>query len=132
MPEFINTLKPAERWQVINYIRTLHAGAPRWIAPEEFRNKPNPVAADSPSIEAGQEAYSTHCLSCHGEKGTGDGVDAKKQNLGLGDLGRDLKDRSDGGLFWKLSEDHAPTPEFGQTLDETTWWHLINYVRTFG
>ncbi len=131
MPEFIKTLKPAQRWNVINFIRTLQATPSPWVAPKDFENKKNPIKADSSSIDRGSSLYASNCLSCHGTAGAGNGEEAKKQNLQLSDLGKTLGSHTDGGLFWKLTQDHPPAPKFGQSLDEEAWWSVVNFIRTF-
>jgi mono/diheme cytochrome c family protein len=130
MPEFIKTLQPEERWHAINYVRTLQASPAKWVAPDEFKNQQNPAVADAPSIDKGRELYATHCLSCHGATGAGEGEEAKNEKRPPGDLRTELTQRTDGELFWKLTQGHAPTPDFGKKLDEPSWWHVVNYLRT--
>ena len=44
-----------------------------WPVPDNYKNMKNPVASDATSIAEGKTLYATHCKSCHGAKGLGDG-----------------------------------------------------------
>jgi len=132
MPNYIKTLKPADRWHVINYLRTLQETPGKWAAPEAFKAKKNPVAADTASIDAGRKLYAQKCVSCHGESGAGDGEEAKKLGNAVGNLRINLGGRGDGELFWKLLEGHEAGLERLKSLGDEERWHLINYVRTLG
>jgi mono/diheme cytochrome c family protein len=39
--------------------------------------------------------------------------------------------RTDGELFWMITEGHKPMPAFRGTMTEEQRWHLVDYVRTF-
>src|SRR5678816_2911374 len=56
-------------------------GPSKWVAPAAQAQKTNPVAANAASIDAGRKVYAQRCAKCHGEKGEGDGADAKELNL---------------------------------------------------
>jgi mono/diheme cytochrome c family protein len=129
MPEFVKTLKPANRWHVINYIRTLQE---TWTAPDAFKTRKNPFAADAASIAAGKTLYAAKCASCHGAEGAGDGEEAKKLGNAVGDLRKDPAGRSDGELFWKLLEGHETARDTLKGLGDEERWHSVNYLRTLG
>ena len=44
-----------------------------WPVPDNYKNMKNPVASNATSIAEGKALYATHCKSCHGAKGLGDG-----------------------------------------------------------
>src|ERR1700732_3217660 len=65
----------------------------------------NPLKSDARTIDSGRELSLTHCASCHGNKGKGDGGGA----LGGGipsDLTDDVWDygSTDGEIFWVIRE----------------------------
>ena len=104
-----------------------------WEAPARAARKKNPVASDAASIAAGKEVYAKQCLSCHGEKGKGDGPASKELNPKPHDISNEVvAKQSDGALFWKLTEGRKPMPTFDKTISETERWQVINYVRTLG
>src|SRR6476660_8059427 len=57
-----------------------------WPVPDAAKNKKNPVASNAESIAAGKALWSTHCKSCHGSKGLGDGTKAATLKTETGDL----------------------------------------------
>ena len=44
-----------------------------WPVPDKDAKKANPVKTDAASVSAGKALWSTHCSSCHGKTGLGDG-----------------------------------------------------------
>ena len=104
-----------------------------WEAPARAARKKNPVASDAASIAAGKEVYAKQCLSCHGEKGKGDGPASKELNPKPHDISNEVvAKQTDGALFWKITEGRKPMPTFDKTISETERWQVINYVRTLG
>ena len=94
-------------------------------------------AADS-DVAAGQQIYATHCATCHGDAGKGDGASAagfatKPPDLTDGRLMNALPDRflveviRGGGPAHGL----APTmPPFDRTLSEAQIGEVVAYVRS--
>lgn len=64
-------------------------------------------ATASPTPVSGETAFQTHCVSCHGPRGAGDGPDAVSLGLSMPDL-RTLRQRH-GGQF--------PADAIAQTID---------------
>src|SRR6185369_14689002 len=85
-------------------LATAQEKAPQIFNAEAARLK-NPLVSDAATIEKGREVYLTHCASCHGKKGKGDGGQA----LG-GGTPSDLTDASwdygstDGEIYWVIRE----------------------------
>ena len=104
-----------------------------WEAPPRAARKKNPVASDAASIAAGGGIYAKQCLSCHGEKGKGDGPASKELNPKPRNLSDEsIAKESDGALFWKITEGRKPMPTFDKMITETERWQVINYVRALG
>ncbi len=82
--------------------------------PTSFFHSPTGFAATS--IADGAALYPSHCASCHGAEGRGDGPAAKGLELPPADLTAEhLWAHSDGELFWWLSHGMA-SPE-GRPVD---------------
>jgi len=114
-----------------------HAADPapsaKWVAPAAQTQKTNPVAANPASIDAGRKIYLQRCAKCHGEKGTGDGPDAKELNLHPAKFNdSSIHDESDGALYWKITVGKKGMPDFGKRLSPNDRWNVINFVRTLG
>ena len=56
-----------------------------WPVPDNYKKMKNPVASDAASIAEGKTLYATHCKSCHGAKGLGDGNKAAQLKTEPGD-----------------------------------------------
>ena len=96
----------------------------------------NPIKADEASIAAGQKLYATHCTSCHGPTGAGDGVQAPKftprpSNL----IDAEWKHGpSDGEIFTVIRNGIPKTAmsTFGKKVTERETWDVVNFLRSVG
>jgi mono/diheme cytochrome c family protein len=103
-----------------------------WPVPDAAKNKVNPVASNAESIAAGKTLWATHCKSCHGAKGLGDGPKAAQLKTEAGDFSKnETQSQTDGALFYKPSEGRDDMPKFKQKIpDEEDRWNLVNFMRT--
>ncbi len=103
--------------------------------PLEYRSRISPYPAATMVIIDGGRLYKSHCATCHGSQGLGDG-----------DAGRDLtplpallaymieRRRSvDEYLLWSISEGGAQfgskMPAFKDILSERQIWQVVAYMR---
>ena len=96
----------------------------------------NPVKSDEASIAAGQTLYETNCVTCHGTKGAGDGVQASKFTPRPSDLA-DAQWKhgpTDGEIFTVIRSGVPKTSmsSFAKKVTERQTWDLVNYVRSLG
>ena len=103
-----------------------------WPVPDKDKNMKNAVPSSAESIAEGKTLYSTHCKSCHGAKGLGDGSKAAQLKTEPGDFSKaDFQAQSDGALFYKTSEGRDDMPSFKKKLpDADERWSIVNYLRT--
>ena len=103
-----------------------------WPVPANFKSMKNPVASDATSIADGKALWNTHCKSCHGAKGLGDGSKAAQLKTEPGDFSKPIvQTQTDGELFYKLSEGREDMPNFKKKLPEADErWSLVNFIRT--
>jgi len=103
-----------------------------WVVPDAAKNKKNPVASNAESIAAGKTLYGTHCKSCHGAKGLGDGTKAKTLKTSPGDFSKaDFQGQTDGTIFYKTSEGRDDMPSFKKKIpDADDIWSIVNFMRT--
>jgi mono/diheme cytochrome c family protein len=103
-----------------------------WPVPDNYKNMKNPVASDAESIAEGKTLYATHCKSCHGSKGVGDGPKAAQLKTEAGDFSKaDFQAQTDGALFYKTSDGRDDMPGFKKKIpDADERWSLVNYMRT--
>jgi mono/diheme cytochrome c family protein len=103
-----------------------------WNAPAAAKNLQNPVPPTDDSITMGMMNYSTHCRSCHGERGDGKGERAEKLSVAPSDFtdAHAMGQLTDGEVFWKISHGRRPMPAFQDKLTEQERWQLVDYIRT--
>jgi len=103
-----------------------------WPVPDNYKTMKNPVASNAESIADGKTLYGTHCKSCHGVKGLGDGTKAPQLKTEPGNFSTaDFQSQTDGALFYKTSEGRDDMPSFKKKIpDADERWSIINYMRT--
>jgi putative copper resistance protein D len=87
------------------------------------------------SIVAGQALYRTHCQSCHGVAGYGDGPAGSALPRRPADLtAKHAGDHTAGDLYWWVSHGipQGGMPGFGGQLTPEERWDVINFVRALG
>jgi mono/diheme cytochrome c family protein len=104
-----------------------------WIVPLAEKARRNPLPASDANLAAAKETYKNKCDSCHGEKGKGDGTDAMMYDPPPADLTDSSKidERTDGEIFYQISEGRKPMPSFKKKLSEEQRWQLVLLVREF-
>ena len=104
-----------------------------WPVPDNYKNMKNPVANNDEAIKNAKSLWSTHCKSCHGTKGLGDGPKAAQLKTESGDFSKaSVQSQSDGVLFYKTSEGREDMPSFKKKIpDADDRWALVHYMRTF-
>lgn len=104
-----------------------------WPVPDKDKKMKNPVASDDESLKAGKALWNTHCKSCHGAKGLGDGTKAATLKTDPGDFSKaNVQNETDGTLFYRTSEGRDDMPSFKKKIaDADDRWSVINYMRTF-
>jgi len=103
-----------------------------WSVPDAAKNKKNPVANSAETLSAAKALWNTHCKSCHGTKGLGDGTKAAQLKTEPGDFSKaDVQSQTDGALFYKISEGRDDMPSFKKKIpDEEDRWSLVHFIRT--
>ena len=103
-----------------------------WPVPAASSAKKNPVLSNAGSIADGKELYTTHCASCHGKKGRGDGSKAAQLETECGDLSSAASQKqTDGDFFYKIQTGRDDMPSFKKKLpDANDIWSIVNYVRS--
>jgi len=103
-----------------------------WPVPDAYKTKVNPLKGNAASVATGKDLYTTHCKSCHGPKGKGDGPKASQLDTECGDFTKAaFQTQTDGAIFYKTSEGRKDMPSFKKKIpDANDMWAVVNYVRT--
>src|SRR6266513_868374 len=84
------------------------------------------------SITTGAGLYRTHCASCHGATGAGDGPEGRRLPRPPADLrASHTAQHTAGDLFWWISQGipRSQMPAFGERLTVAERWDLVNFLR---
>ena len=102
-----------------------------WVVPANYKTMKNPVKLDKTAAAA---LWSTHCKSCHGKEGLGDGTKAAQLKTKCGDFSSAaFQKQTDGELYYKTLEGRDEMPSFKKKLPDTDdIWQLVAYMRTMG
>lgn len=102
--------------------------------PAEAKKVRNPQPSSPESLEHGQLIYGSQCSRCHGTSGDGKGRLVERLKLQISDFREPATQaaRTDGELFFILTEGHGKMSGQGARLDVETRWDLVNYVRFLG
>jgi mono/diheme cytochrome c family protein len=103
-----------------------------WVIPEEARKMKNPVAPSAAAIASARMIYLDKCAQCHGDSGKGDGPEGKMYDPAPGNLtdAKHMSTRTDGELFYQISQGRKPMPGFKKRLNEEQRWQLVLLVRS--
>lgn len=107
-------------------------GQKPWPVPDKYKNMKSPVKSDGASIATGKALWNTHCKSCHGSKGLGDGSKAAQLKTEPGNFSTaEFKSQSDGSIFYKTTEGRDDMPSFKKKIaDEDDRWAIVNFIRS--
>ena len=105
----------------------------KWEVPEEYKTMKNPFVGQPDPDGIGADLWKTHCASCHGKTGNGDGKKADELESELDDFAEEeVQAQSDGVLFYKSFIGRDEMPNFEKKItDNEDRWMLINYIRQF-
>lgn len=103
-----------------------------WVVPIPERERKNPLSASEANLTAAKKIYSDKCANCHGEGGKGDGSDAMMYDPAPSDLtdAAKMNKRTDGEIYYQITEGRKPMPSFKKKLTEEQRWQLVLFVRS--
>jgi mono/diheme cytochrome c family protein len=104
-----------------------------WIVPPEYKSLKNPLTPSESNLRAARQIYVDECLQCHGERGQGDGPEARSHFPLPADLtdAKRMASVADGEIFYQISEGRRPMPSFKNRLTQDQRWQLVLLVRSF-
>lgn len=101
-----------------------------WIAPKVQDELVNPLKNDPKSVLNGKTIYISMCVICHGESGKGNGAaSVALETHPANFLAIEIKNESDGAIFWKMTEGRPPMASYKTLLTDQQRWELVCYIR---
>lgn len=103
-----------------------------WNVPADKAKMANPVKTSPASIAEGKTLWNTHCASCHGKTGLGDGSKAETLKTTPADFTKAaFQGQTDGALYYKTAEGKDDMPSFKKKIpDQEDIWNLVNFMRS--
>ena len=104
-----------------------------WPVPEAAKQVKNPMQSSAEVLASARAVYLDKCANCHGDTGKGDGPEAANyypHPATLADPSR-MEGKSDGELFYRISNGRRPMPAFKKRLSDEQRWELVLLIRTF-
>ena len=91
----------------------------------------NPIKGNQASIPEGKKIYTQLCVTCHGDKGKGDGIAAPGLPKPPADhTSSFVQNQTDGAIYWIVTIGNNPMPSYKKVLSPVQRWQVINYIRT--
>lgn len=92
---------------------------------------PNPVPADSASVNRGRIEFQINCAICHGPLGMGNGNATKygMPGIGIGAGSNAANTLADGYIFGMIRNGRGLMPPYNR-IEESDRWDIVNYLRT--
>jgi mono/diheme cytochrome c family protein len=102
-----------------------------WVVPPAQKEIKNPLPPSAANLAAAKEIFSDKCANCHGDGGKGDGSDAMMYDPAPSDLtDAKLAKKTDGELYYQITEGRKPMPSFKKKLTDEQRWQLVLLVRS--
>jgi mono/diheme cytochrome c family protein len=102
--------------------------APTIAAVEAMAGIPNPVPADTRSLNNGRMQFQINCAVCHGSLGHGDGPATRFGMAGISLVTDVTKNRTDGYIFGMIRNGRGLMPTYNR-IEEPDRWDVVNYLR---
>lgn len=89
----------------------------------------NPMPRTRANIERGQKIFNTFCITCHGERGLGDGPIVNPYPIPKSLQSEQMLAWKDGHLFHVITKGQGVMPSYAQQIQPMDRWAVIHYVR---
>lgn len=103
-----------------------------WTVPAKYKSMKNTQKGKADGDNIGKTLYGTHCKSCHGTKGLGDGKKSTElESVMRSFTSADVQKQTDGEIYYKSFIGRNEMPNYEKKIkSETDRWLIVNYIRT--
>ena len=108
----------------------LGAQAKTWTLPAGAANEKNPLTASPDVLKKGESLYKSHCVTCHGPKGLGDGPDVDRKDRANKPANLTLSRNPEGVVFYKIwnGRKDPDMPAFKSRMTKDEAWAVVTYA----
>jgi len=101
-----------------------------WIVPAKYKTMTSPYATGPDALALGKTVYATHCKSCHGTKGDGNGPKAAQLDTKIGSfLSGEFLSQKPGEVYYKTTFGRKDMPKFEKKIaDDEERWAVVYYI----
>jgi mono/diheme cytochrome c family protein len=101
-----------------------------WQIPDGAADEHNPLAATPDVLKRGASLYKSHCQSCHGARGLGDGPEADVKDAAHRPANLSVSRTLDGVMFYKIwnGRQEPKMPAFKSQMTRDEVWAVVAYV----
>jgi putative copper resistance protein D len=94
----------------------------------------DPEPSNPAAIARGRVNFQERCVTCHGQRGRGDGPGGVTLDPRPADLVLHVPQHTDGELYYMISRGmpNSAMPAWSATLSERARWDLVHYLRALG
>ena len=101
---------------------------------EQAAGLENPIPLTAENLQRATEIYQMNCVACHGPEGQGNGIIASYFERAEAALPADytsdlIRERTDGQLYYAITNGIGLMPRFGPLLNEEDRWLLVHHIR---
>ena len=106
------------------------AQAKGWSIPENAASEKNPLNASTEVLKKGESLYKTHCATCHGPKGLGDGPSVDPHDRKNKPANLVMSRNPEGVVFYKAwnGREDPKMPAFKSRMTKEETWAVVAYV----
>ena len=101
-----------------------------WIVPARYKSMTSPFPVNKETFDLGKTLYGTHCKSCHGPKGEGNGPKAAQLDTEMGSfLSTGFLSQKPGEVFYKTNVGRKDMPKYEKKIpEEEDRWAIVYYI----
>jgi mono/diheme cytochrome c family protein len=111
-------------------VALVSAQAKTWTIPEGAAAEHSPLSPAPDVLKKGESLYKSHCVTCHGPKGLGDGPDVDKKDRANKPANLVLSRNPEGVVFYKVwnGRQEPKMPAFKSRMTKDEVWSVVTYV----
>ena len=111
-------------------VALVSAQARIWTIPEGAASEKNPLSPTPAVLKQGESLFKSHCVTCHGAKGLGDGPDVDRKDRANRPANLVQSRNPEGVVFYKIwnGRQDPKMPAFKSQMTKDDVWAVVAYA----